>query len=582
MSHIHSTACPLDCYDACHIVVEEGKLKGFKEGFTQGHLCQHIHHYDKYTPLKEAYVDKKEVSLERAVEAYIKKLKTTPPSKTLFFQGSGHVGKMQDVSRLFFNAHQAVVATGSLCDGAGQEGIKLGRGKNYMLTPDQIQKSELVVVWGRNIETTNTHMMKLLEGKKLIVIDPVETELAKKADLFIQIKPRGDFYLAMLLARFAMMEELEDHACIDEMCDNFEWYKEFNLTIRIKIAMQKSDIIPSQIYTMLSLIKAHKTAFLVGVGVQKYKIGESVLQAIDSLAMLLGKISKEGCGVGFLGDSSLGIEPLFEIKTKSVNRADIDFSSYDLVIFQGANALASLPNSARIEESLKGACVVYFGRDKNESFEQADIVIPAADFRCKNDIRYSYSDNTIKPMPKLFEPEFGISEYDMTQKLFEAFHYEGLERESYYLDALTQNSHTLPWGELELRHRPKIAYKEGFETQEEAFLFIEEYGDNFEMPHEEELFFITPKSKKGINTQFKREHAVYVHPDLGFKEGERVKVYSEIGAIELDVALDNRLRRDTVCIYSGTPHVNRLTPSTVSEYAKAACYQEITVKVERC
>ena len=43
----NTTACPLDCYDACAIVYEDEQLKAFKEGHTQGFLCPHMNHYDK-------------------------------------------------------------------------------------------------------------------------------------------------------------------------------------------------------------------------------------------------------------------------------------------------------------------------------------------------------------------------------------------------------------------------------------------------------------------------------------------------------------------------------------------------------
>lgn len=577
------SACPLDCYDACELVIEEsGQLKGGDASFTHGHLCRHLHHYHQFVPLQQARIGDKICDLDTALAKIAELMQSTASERTLLFRGSGHVGKMQAVTNLLFNKHKGVIASGSLCDGAGQAGIAMGRGKNYMLTPEQIQKSELVVVWGRNIDTTNTHMLKLLEGKKVIVIDPVETPLAKKADLFIQVRPRGDFYLAMLLSRFAMMEEIEDRDFIEKHSDNFEWYKDFNLSIRIKVAMQKADIVPSQIYKLLGMIEAHKTVFLVGVGVQKYKIGESVLHAIDSLAALLGKIGKEGCGVGFVGDSMVGLEDPFKVETATVNQANIDFSSFDLILFQGSNALATLPNTLKVQKALEGKTVIYFGRDDNETAKRADIVIPTADFRTKEDIRLSYTDNTLKRMPKLLEPHYGISEYDFTHYLFNALNYQGLASENSYIESFIAQSEQHSATLYSVKNRPDIAYAEGFENDEEAFVFIDEYEDQFALSDENAYYFITPKSKLGINTQFKRETHIYLHPESGFKEGEKVCISSSQGAIELPVALDSTLRKDTVCIYAGTPNVNVLTTDEVSEYARAACYQEIEVKVNRC
>ena len=69
---------------------------------------------------------------------------------------------------------------------------------------------------------------------------------------------------------------------------------------------------------ILSMIKGKKVSFLVGLGVQKYTFGHSVLRAIDSFAAMLGMFGKEGCGVGYLGDSSFGFASPFRIKTNRV------------------------------------------------------------------------------------------------------------------------------------------------------------------------------------------------------------------------------------------------------------------------
>ncbi|MFT5662213.1 MAG: hypothetical protein ACI9TV_002863 [Sulfurimonas sp.] len=43
-----NTACPLDCYDACEITVDNGKQKGAKTGYTREFSCPHLNHYNYY------------------------------------------------------------------------------------------------------------------------------------------------------------------------------------------------------------------------------------------------------------------------------------------------------------------------------------------------------------------------------------------------------------------------------------------------------------------------------------------------------------------------------------------------------
>ncbi len=95
---------------------------------------------------------------------------------------------------------------GSFWEEPGDAEFLPGRGVYPNSPTEEIAKSEVVVIWGKNITVTASHLMPYIEGKKLIVIDPVETQIAKRADLFLQITPRTDFYLAIYVWRgFAIM-----------------------------------------------------------------------------------------------------------------------------------------------------------------------------------------------------------------------------------------------------------------------------------------------------------------------------------------------------------------------------------------
>jgi anaerobic selenocysteine-containing dehydrogenase len=96
-----------------------------------------------------------------------------------------------------------------------------------------------------------------------------------------------------------------------------------------------------------------------------------------------------------------------------------------------------------------------------------------------------------------------------------------------------------------------------------------------------EYWLITPKANKALNTQFKRDNRVFLHPSLGFKDEERVKVYSKWGEHYFFVKNSEALRNDAVVIPANTVGVNFLTPSIISDEGDSACYQEVKVKIER-
>ncbi len=564
------TACPLDCYDACSIIYDEGKLKGDSRHFlTRGFLCPHLNHYEKHERITQPRYRDKVISMDEAISHLKEKLQSTQKHKTLHLRGHGNFGLMQGVSDHFFASHGAVLTKGSLCDGAGEAGILEGRGSNFLNSPEQIAKSEVIIFWGRNPHVSNSHYLPMLKDKTIIVIDPVKTKIAAMAEHFIQIKPHADMYLAMLLCRFMMIEGMEDREYLEKFASEYEDFYELTQTIRIKKTLDNIDVTLGDIGRVLELIRGKRTTVLVGVGVQKYRSGAEAMRSIDAFGVLLGK----GCGVNFLGSSTEGISSPFNQKASRVALGNIDFSVYDLVFIQGMNPLAQMPDTNRVEESMREVKeVVYFGLYENESSRRADLVIPAKSFLEKDDIRSSYGSNDLLKMPRQYESDIGISEYELTSKLCNTFDID-LKSEAEYLEYF--ESHL-----LHVKARKDAPYEEGFDTDDGEFLFIDEL--DFALNLKRDLFLITCKSPRSLNSQFHRESHVYVNASMGYIEGQKIRIVSQNGALELDVKFDENLRHDCVLIYSGTPGVNRLTSSKLSYEGFNAAYQENKVKVEVC
>jgi len=571
-----TTACPLDCYDACRIVVDEnGKLKGDKSHpVTRGYLCPNLNHFAQQNRLFSPQLHGDEISMDRAFELLIEALKNSKNDQILYYRGSGNVSLMQRSCEHFFASIKAVGTSGSLCDGAGEAGILLGRGKNEVLSPQMISESEVVVFWGRNPHTTHSHLLPFLEGKTIVVIDPVKTSIAKSADLHIQIKPHCDLQLALLLSRFAIIEGIHDEAFLLTHASEYNDFYELTQSVRIKATLDLIDVTLGEIGSMLELVKGKKCAILVGVGVQKYRNGADVLRSIDGFGAVMGLFGKRGCGVSYLGDSLSGIDLPFESLAHRISKPTADFSKYNCVFVQGANPLAQMPNSTGVRHAFASAgFTVYFGLYENETSRSADLVIPAKTFLEKNDFRSSYGDYTLQEMPQIVQSESGISEYDLTSRLCNAFGVK-LENESHYLDFFRKQMDVRD-GVGYRRNIPEIPYEDGFENGE--FEFLESVDPDID--DTDGFFLITVKHPKGLNSQFKRADGVYLHPEAGYEEGEDVLLVSPAGSVEMRVRHDNRLRKDCLLIYSGTPDVNVLTPPYLSYEGESAVYQEIKIKV---
>ena len=128
------TACGLDCYDACSIIVEDNdfKIKGnVSHPAGNGALCALLNKYMFETPrIEKPRINGVEVSMEAALEAVAEAFKT---DKSLLWRGSGNLGVMQEVSNLFMEKIEGSLTKGSLCDASGDAGIVMGRGVNRTL-----------------------------------------------------------------------------------------------------------------------------------------------------------------------------------------------------------------------------------------------------------------------------------------------------------------------------------------------------------------------------------------------------------------------------------------------------------------
>ena len=577
----NKTACPLDCYDACSVIVDAGKLKGDKaHSYTNGYLCPHLNHFWKQERITQPRLKGEIVSMETAL-AHLEKLvrDAREGNGILHYRSSGNFGLMQGVTDHFFASVGAALTKGSLCDGAGEAGVVEGRGANRVLPPEQIAGADVVMVWGRNVPVTNSHLLPFLKGKELIVVDPVRTAFADSADIHVQLRPGGDLYFAMLLARFIVIEGMHDAEYLSEYGAEFEEYYELTQTVRIKAALDSIGLGLGDIGRVLERLRGKKVAILVGTGVQKYRHGDEVLRAIDAIGVLLGLFGKPGCGVSFLGSSSAGIASPFAAARRFEPKAAAAFSDYDLVFVQGANPAAQMPDTGRVTDSLsKAGHVVYFGLYENETSEMAELVIPAKTFLEKADVRTAYGHNALLEMPVCESGATGISEYALSAALCGAFDV-AIEPEAAYLE------HFRACGEeagekILVRGRDALPYTDGFDTDDGQFLFLEEYDFDFDM--EEDYFLISPKSPRSLNSQFERESRAFMHPGCGIEEGTPVRLVSAQGSVVLPLAHDERLLADCVLVYAGTPGVNNLTSSALSFAGGNACYQANKIKVEAC
>jgi anaerobic selenocysteine-containing dehydrogenase len=104
-------------------------------------------------------------------------------------------------------------------------GLNVETGTDY--TPDLEYPPACVLMWGANIAIThNPNYVRLeralAQGTKLIVVDPRKTELASRADLWIQPRPKTDLALALGMTHVIVNEELYDKSFVSNWTIGFD------------------------------------------------------------------------------------------------------------------------------------------------------------------------------------------------------------------------------------------------------------------------------------------------------------------------------------------------------------------------
>ncbi|NQY93824.1 MAG: molybdopterin-dependent oxidoreductase, partial [Campylobacteraceae bacterium] len=485
-------------------------------------------------------------------------------SKVLYYKGSGNIGVMQGAPKEFFSQYGATFVQGGICDEIGDAGLSQGRGHNVNPPLQNLIDADVIISWGRNFSITSPHMYAKVKDKTFITIDPIVTDMAKKSDLHIQLNPKTDHELALLLTRFAYMDDMNDEESYEQYSQGAEEFLDLAQSRPLVSYEATVGVHLSQIVKFMDLIKNKKVAIMLGLGIQKYYEGAQIIRAIDSFAAYIGVHNKNAGGVWYLSDASYGYEAQFKTQAKkSVDITTVDFSSYEMVFIQGANPVVSIPNTRNVINGLKDTFVVYFGTTFNDTCEYADLIIPSSDFLSKLDIRLSYGHENKAISYAVKEKNINmLSEYELTAFLLDRFNYEPLKSELEIFDYYKNTSPKLP----------KI----------DSFEFIEELEIEplYEDKEENQFYLITGKRKNSLNSQFKIDNCAYFHPSCGYDDQQEVILSTDHGKANFIVKHNIDIKENCILIHAGAKKGNYLTPAQSDEVAFSAIFQDVLVSID--
>ncbi len=153
--------------------------------------------------------------------------------------------------------------------------------------------------------TTETHpviatFMKraLKKGAKLIVADPRKIEIAKYADVYLQIKPGTNVSMLNGMMNYIVENELYDLDYINERTENFELVKEIVKNFPIEKAAEICNVPVEDLKKAARIYAEAGTAgIFYTMGVTQHSHGTDNVKSIANLAMMCGNVGKESGGV---------------------------------------------------------------------------------------------------------------------------------------------------------------------------------------------------------------------------------------------------------------------------------------------
>jgi anaerobic selenocysteine-containing dehydrogenase len=443
------TVCPRNCYSTCtfRVQVEENRIKRIlpytgNMATPEGPCIKGLSYIERSSsperiihPLirigDNAF---QKLPLKKALDliaSRLEKIRNDHGSQSiLWYRGSGMSGLTNDIGYSFWKAFGGTTITyGNLCWPAGLEAVKLTLGSSKHNVPWDLPNAKTIVIWGKNPAETNIQEIPFINaarqnGSKIIVIDPVRTLSADKADVLYSIKPGSDGALALAIAKILIDENLIDRKYINENIAGFEAFSN-SLCITKDAAEIITGIPASEIEALAHIIGMEgPVTFLPGYGLQRHFNGGQTIRSILSLAAITGNIGKPGAGFNYANLQSYVFDEVKEPdsyypdpkrdipfrRTLSMAKLGSDMLNTVNPVLKAAfiergNPLLQSPDSNYVRKAFSSLQFkVVVEQFMTDTASLADIILPAKNMFEQSDIIGSYWSPYVQFKPKITEP----------------------------------------------------------------------------------------------------------------------------------------------------------------------------------
>lgn len=455
MAYINS-ACPHDCPSTCALEIEVlssnqiGRVRGAKDNtYTDGVICSKVaryaertHHPDRITsPLRR--VGKKgrgkfvpitwDAALDEVTERFLEIENDYGAESVWPYYYAGTMGLlMRDGINRLRHVKKYSGYHSTICVSLAWSGYLAGSGRMSGVDPREMQKSDVIVIWGTNAAVTQVNVMSHAlkarrdHGAKIVVVDTYKNATAKQADLFIAVKPGTDAALACSIMHHLFKSNMADRDYLRKYTKDYDILEQHLTKHTPQWAGQICGVSEDEIIRFANLIGENKKTFLrLGYGFTRQRNGANSMHAVASIAAITGSWLYEGGGA-LLSNSGIyhwdktllegldAVDPTVRLLDQSrigeiltgVPSTLSGGPPVKALFIQNTNPMSVAPNLNLVRTGLEREDLFTCVHEQfmTETAEMADIILPATMFMEHDDFYQSGGHQHIHFGPKMITP----------------------------------------------------------------------------------------------------------------------------------------------------------------------------------
>ncbi len=559
-----------------------------------------------------------------------------------FYGGSNGMVSQGTMDERFFRRLGASRLARTVCAAPTGAAAEAMYGKMASVDFPDFARADAIVIWGANPNHSNIHLVPYLRqakarGARLVLVDPRLTLSRELVDLHLPVYPGTDVVLALAMIAHLDSRGLADRAFLRQHTTGadrlLERAREFPLPRAEAITR-----VPARLIAEAAEAYAQAPAALIrcGWGLERNRNGESAVAAVLALPAVAGKFGRPGCGYALSASEAYAFDserlaafpeaPTRVINMNQLGRAltePLDPPVRALFVYD-CNPAVTVPEQNRIQRGLErqDLFTVVFDQVMTDTARYADVLLPATTFLEHTEVSGSYGTYSLMLSEPVIPP---VGEAKPNEVVFamlaRAMGLDGAEfdddTEALARQVLAAVAAPLD-GERTLEGLRR-ARRVGFEfpgpspvqfgtvfpntPDRKARLSPEALGPDLYryLPDPGTaaypLALISPATGKTISSTFGEFNLEQAHLSLhpadagprGIREGDRVRVFNDLGSVEVRARLSDKLLPGVVDLPKGIWRKatlngsvgTALVPDSITRVSGGACFNDARVQVSR-